>query len=154
MHPLSDALMQGKWVKTKFSFCVNFCYKGKWYLHRVIIQKVCKKYAKISILVYKSNAFIAKLKETFDDIAERPAYIPGPEVNIATDYKAVSQSSQDSNYRPASLAVDGNVKAISHTAQSPNQWWMLEFCQPVTIARVKIWNRSDCCGLYFIMIIW
>ena len=80
-------------------------------------------------------------------------YIPGPEVNIATDYKTVSQSSQHSNYRPALLAVDGKFNTISVTAQIPNQWWILEFCKPVTIARVKIWNRSDFCGLYFIMII-
>ena len=74
--------------------------------------------------------------------------LPGPTINIATNYKSVSQSSESGSFRPASLAVDGNRNTISHTAQLQNQWWKMEFDQPVTIARVKIWNRPDCCGLY------
>ena len=67
---------------------------------------------------------------------------------LEPDHKSITQSSEHTNYRPATRAVDGDVNTISVTAQHPvvaQPWWMLEFCYDVTIAGVKVWNRNDCC---------
>ena len=70
---------------------------------------------------------------------------------LGSDHKSVTQSSENSNYRPATLAVDDDYDTISVTAAQPQvvrPWWILEFCYEVTITGVRIWNRKDCCGKY------
>ena len=75
-------------------------------------------------------------------LSEKPRYVPGPGVNIAKDFKLVTQSSE---YLPAERAIDGDSNTSSHTNTEPNAWWSMEFCSDVIIARVRLWNRSDCC---------
>ena len=67
-------------------------------------------------------------------------------MNIAANYADASQSSEHSNYRPAELAVDGNFHTISVTDSTAEAWWSLRICKYGVIARVKVWNRRDCCG--------
>lgn len=77
---------------------------------------------------------------------EPPKSVPGPGINIATEYKIISQSSESHNYRPATNAVDGNLGTISHTDHETTTWWTMEFCNSVTIGRLVVWNRRDCCA--------
>ena len=61
----------------------------------------------------------------------------------------MTQSSEHTNYRPASRAVDDDYDTISHTAQEPvvdQPWWMMELCYEVTITGVRVWNRRGCCS--------
>ncbi len=52
----------------------------------------------------------------------------------------------------ASRAVDGKTSgwyshgSVTHTAGDKWTYWILSFNQLVSIKRVRIWNRTDCCG--------
>lgn len=52
----------------------------------------------------------------------------------------------------ASRAVDGKTdgrwgqKSVTHTDGKRWTYWVLEFNQQVSIKKVKIYNRTDCCG--------
>ena len=79
-------------------------------------------------------------------LSEKPRYVPGPSVNIVKDFRTVTQSSEyPTPPYPANLAIDGNSNTFSHTNAEPNAWWAMDFCNDVIIARVRLWNRSDCC---------
>lgn len=53
----------------------------------------------------------------------------------------------------AKRAIDGNSaqafgeNSVTHTESEDYPWWMLDLGKPADIGRVKIWNRSDCCGV-------
>ena len=47
---------------------------------------------------------------------------------------------------PAKQAIDENSNKYAHTSVEPNAWWSMEFCNDVIIARVRLWNRVDCCN--------
>ena len=67
-------------------------------------------------------------------------------VDIAKDYKMVTQSSTwPTPPHPAIQAIDGNSNKYSHTRIERNPWWSMEFCNDVIIAKVRLWNRVDCC---------
>ena len=58
----------------------------------------------------------------------------------------VRQSSEwPSPPHPAIQAIDENSNTYAHTSVEPNAWWSMEFCNDVIIARVRLWNRVDCC---------
>ena len=78
-------------------------------------------------------------------LSEKPRYVPGPSVNIVGDLRTVTQSSEYLPRFPADLAIDGDSNTFSHTNTEPNAWWSMDFCNDVIIARVRLWNRSDCC---------
>ena len=57
----------------------------------------------------------------------------------------VSQSSLYSNAYPAKNAVNGKGK-FAHTNAGVGQWWKAEFMQEIDFTKIRIKNRSDCCG--------
>ena len=63
-------------------------------------------------------------------------------------YFASQSSEHSSRYRPAELALDGDYSTISVTTNKEEAWWSVRFCTNIVIARVKVWNRSDCCSKY------
>ena len=62
-----------------------------------------------------------------------------------------SQSSEEYG-GGAGRAVDGNTEqafgenSVTHTKVENYPWWQLNLGQPVMVGKIKIWNRSDCCG--------
>jgi hypothetical protein len=62
-----------------------------------------------------------------------------------------SQSSEEYGGE-AGRAVDRNTEqafgenSVTHTKVENYPWWQLDLGQPVMVGRIKIWNRSDCCG--------
>lgn len=65
--------------------------------------------------------------------------------------KPARQSSTDYG-GAASRAVDGNREgnyfagSVSHTANTPNEWWEVDLGGQKQISQIKLWNRTDCCG--------
>ena len=51
----------------------------------------------------------------------------------------------------AEKAVDGNregnynANSVSHTSNSPNEWWEVDLGGQKNIREIRIWNRTDCC---------
>lgn len=49
-------------------------------------------------------------------------------------------------------AVDGNRDgnynsgSVSHTNNMPNEWWEVDLGDKKQISKIKLWNRTDCCG--------
>ncbi len=62
-----------------------------------------------------------------------------------------SQSSEEYGGE-ASRAVDGKSEqafgedTVTHTKSENYPWWQLDLGQPAMVGKIKIWNRSDCCG--------
>lgn len=52
----------------------------------------------------------------------------------------------------ADRAVDGNNEqafgenSVTHTQVENYPWWQLDLGKPAMVGKIKIWNRSDCCG--------
>ncbi len=69
---------------------------------------------------------------------------------LHTDGKA-SQSSVEYGAE-ASRAIDGNSEqsfgenSVTHTQQENYPWWVLDLGKMAPVGRIKVWNRSDCCG--------
>lgn len=55
---------------------------------------------------------------------------------------------------PASLAVDNNTDgsythgSCSHTSETTNTqfWWQVDLALALPVAKLRIYNRVDCCG--------
>ncbi|MEK6247091.1 MAG: discoidin domain-containing protein [Planctomycetales bacterium] len=65
--------------------------------------------------------------------------------------KKASQSSEE--YQgTADRAIDGNTAQLfsenstTHTVTEDYPWWLVDLGAESDIGRIKIWNRSDCCG--------
>jgi len=77
--------------------------------------------------------------------------VSGPMVNLARGSHYTAQSSVAYN-GPSARAVDGNhnskwgSNSITHTRTQHNPWWSVDFKKLVTVYRVKVWNRLDCCS--------
>ena len=62
-----------------------------------------------------------------------------------------SQSSEEYGGE-AGRAIDGNKEqafsedSVTHTKVENYPWWQLDLGQPAMVGKIKIWNRSDCCG--------
>lgn len=62
-----------------------------------------------------------------------------------------TQSSDDFSGAP-NRANDGktnqnyNDGSVTHTKSEDNPWWQLDLGATKEIGRIKVWNRSDCCG--------
>ena len=62
-----------------------------------------------------------------------------------------SQSSVDYGAE-ANRAIDGNSaqafgkNSVTHTRTEDYPWWTLDLGKSADVGRIKIWNRSDCCG--------
>ena len=69
---------------------------------------------------------------------------------LHSDGKA-SQSSEEYGGE-AGRAIDGNKEqafgenSVTHTKVENYPWWQLDLGQPAMVGKIKIWNRSDCCG--------
>ena len=69
---------------------------------------------------------------------------------LQADSKA-SQSSVEYGAE-AARAIDGNTEqsfgenSVTHTQQENYPWWLLDLGKSVPIGKIKVWNRSDCCG--------
>ncbi len=84
------------------------------------------------------------------DAGESGALPPDEQVNIAGDGTA-TQSTLGFGGNPE-RAIDGNRNgvfgggSVTHTATGdPTPWWQLELPEARPIARVVLWNRTDCC---------
>jgi len=72
-------------------------------------------------------------------------------VNVAQRWGASQSDTQYGSGGRASRAVDGNVngdfrdRSCTHTS-SIGSWWKVKLERKFAIARVEIYNRSDCCG--------
>ncbi len=70
--------------------------------------------------------------------------------NFAEGKKA-SQSSTGYGGDPQ-RAVDGKpdgnywANSVSHTNNSPQEWWQVDLGGIKKIGKVRLWNRTDCCG--------
>lgn len=66
-------------------------------------------------------------------------------------HKIAKQSGQETG-APAQLVVDGNTDgnfshgSVSHTSKDQNAWIDIDLGKQELIDRIKIWNRTDCCG--------
>jgi len=71
-------------------------------------------------------------------------------INVAAD-GTPSQSSTGSNGL-ADRAIDGNTNgdysanSCTHTGDTTDGWWRLDFAENILIGSVIIYNRQDCCG--------
>jgi F5/8 type C domain-containing protein len=75
-------------------------------------------------------------------------------INVASGKLAT----QSSNYLGGSIgglatrAVDGNTdgawphNSVTHTNNEGSPWWQVDLGAVHSIAEIKIWNRTDCCG--------
>lgn len=89
--------------------------------------------------------------EQMDSVAAEPiAATSSPGSNIALK-KSTRQSS--TGYGGSSArAVDGNrdgnynANSVTHTNNSPNEWWEVDLGHSSQIREVRIWNRTDCCS--------
>jgi hypothetical protein len=71
--------------------------------------------------------------------------------NIALN-KPTSQSSDYPTGSKSNLAVDGNddgnwhAGSVTATSGNENPWWEVDLGSEVTISRIEVYNRTDCCG--------
>jgi len=67
--------------------------------------------------------------------------------NHAFGKKATQSSTwpSDIGENAAGRAVDGDHSSISHTHDRTNQWWQVDLAEPISIERVTLVNRKDCC---------
>lgn len=74
----------------------------------------------------------------------------GQTINIAS----AGNASQSTNYAAttfqARLAIDGNITtnatSMSHTGNTMDSWWQVEFAADCNIHELRFHNRADCCG--------
>jgi len=69
----------------------------------------------------------------------------GPVSVAPTNAARVWQSSEYPGF-PAGNAVDGNTRNFSHTGNESDSFWMADFGRAVTVNRIEIVNRLDCCA--------
>lgn len=73
-----------------------------------------------------------------------------PVTNVALNKPATQVSTYSTAV--AGLAVDGNTDgafwngSVTHTATGAHDWWQLDLGSSYSLATVKVWNRTDCCG--------
>jgi YVTN family beta-propeller protein len=80
--------------------------------------------------------------------------LSGPAALPATNLAVGKAAKQSSTYSPAvaSRAVDGNTNgafgagSLSHTNSQANAWWQVDLGASRAIDRIRLWNRTDCCG--------
>jgi len=83
-------------------------------------------------------------------LAEVEVHQTGDGAAVHKEGKA-TQSSVDYGGEPK-RAVDGNTSqnyndgSVTHTKSEKDPWWQLELTDVKDIGRIKIYNRSDCCG--------
>ena len=70
-------------------------------------------------------------------------YGPAPAAAVNSAF-AVAQTSELGGY-PAANAVDGNRSSFTHTADTPNSYWIVDLQTNRPIDRVDVVNRVDCC---------
>ena len=63
--------------------------------------------------------------------------------NVAPKAK-LAHSSLYPGYPPKNL-VDGNMTTFAHTQNGPHEWFLFDLGQRMSIDKVVIWNRRDCC---------
>ena len=63
--------------------------------------------------------------------------------NVAPKAK-LAHSSLYPGFPPKNL-VDGNMKTFAHTQNGPHEWFLFDLGQRMSIDKVVIWNRRDCC---------
>ena len=63
--------------------------------------------------------------------------------NVAPKAK-LSASSLYPGYPPKNL-VDGNMKTFAHTQNGAHEWFLFDLGRRMSIDKVVIWNRRDCC---------
>jgi hypothetical protein len=79
-----------------------------------------------------------------------PTPVPMQRINVARN-KATSQITTFLAGLPG-RAVDGNtsgdwaLNSVTHTERVQNAWWQVDLGAVFSIAQIKIWNRTDCCG--------
>ncbi|NNE66638.1 MAG: hypothetical protein HKN33_08725, partial [Pyrinomonadaceae bacterium] len=77
--------------------------------------------------------------------------------NLALNKAATQSSDFGGDLGYASAAIDGftdgnfSVGSVTHTAEGPNKgtrdpWWEVDLGSVFEISKVKIYNRTDCCG--------
>jgi len=72
------------------------------------------------------------------------------EINLALGKKA-SQSSMGYGGDPQ-RAVDGKTdgnyfaNSVTHTNNRPQEWWQVDLGSIQEIDKIRVWNRTDCCG--------
>ena len=76
-------------------------------------------------------------------------------VNVARHMPAYQSCDHDTNGRgAASLAVDGNYSglhpveqngSVTHTCEGNDNWWAVDLGQTITVSKVALTNRLDCC---------
>ena len=82
-----------------------------------------------------------------------PAIAGAPGQDLAAG-KAATQSSTLAEYpaAAAALAVDQNADgnfyhgSVTHTRPEENPWWQVDLGASAAIAKIVLWNRTDCCG--------
>ena len=83
-------------------------------------------------------------------LAEVQVFQTGDNAELHKGGKA-SQSSVDYGGDPK-RGNDGNTNqnyndgSVTHTKSETNPWWQIDLGGIKEIGRIKIWNRSDCCG--------
>jgi len=63
--------------------------------------------------------------------------------NIAPNAQ-ITSSSVLPGYPPKNL-IDGNMNTFAHTKNGLGEWFLFDFGKRVSIDKVVIWNRRDCC---------
>jgi len=63
--------------------------------------------------------------------------------NIAPNAQ-ITSSSVLPGYPPKNL-IDGNMNTFAHTQNGLGEWFLFDFGKRVSIDKVVIWNRRDCC---------
>ena len=63
--------------------------------------------------------------------------------NVAPKAK-LAHSSLYPGFPPKNL-VDGNMTTFAHTQNGPHEWFLFDLGQRMSIDKVVIWNRRDCC---------
>ncbi|HEX5709518.1 MAG TPA: PQQ-dependent sugar dehydrogenase [Pyrinomonadaceae bacterium] len=76
---------------------------------------------------------------------------PAGTLNLAAG-KTATQSSTAFD-APASRAADGNTSgnwfadsSVSCTSNGPREWWEVDLGEVQSLAEIRLWNRTDCCG--------
>lgn len=77
--------------------------------------------------------------------------LPLSNANLALGRPA-TQSSNWSAQTVAARAVDGNANgafasgSVSHTNSETGAWWQVDLGARTNVGRIRLWNRTDCCG--------
>src|SRR5262245_37611142 len=81
------------------------------------------------------------------------AAAPAKEVNVAPSGTATQSSTYLGAGPEASRAIDGNTNgdwgggSLTHTDNGdPAPWWQVDLGLVLTLDRIVLWNRTDCCA--------